>query len=76
MNTIYANRSRKSDITEGAIIYWFTNSRDKLIGIVSYGTLTLEDTVLLISANTHRFISYLDRVNPTNTSKAKYYICD
>ena len=77
MKTIYANRINKSQVSSDAVIYWFRNCDEKLVAIVSYGTLSLDDTVLLLSARSHRFISYLDRIEePSVKSGAIYYVCD
>lgn len=76
LNTIYANRIKKSEINfESAKIYWFSNSKNQLVGVVSYGTLTLNDTVVLYTATNRRFISFLDK-NLENTKGTVYYICD
>lgn len=76
LSTIYANRTKKSDIDfNDAKVYWFRNSKNQLVGIVSYGTLTLNDTVVLYTANSHRFVSFLDK-DVYNTKGTIYYVCD
>ena len=73
---IYANKIKKSEINfNNAKIYWFSNSKNQLIGIISYGTLSFDDTVVLYSATSQRFISFLNK-NLENTKGTVYYICD
>lgn len=76
LTTIYANRTKKSDIDfNDAKVYWFRNSKNQLVGIVSYGTLNLNDTVVLYTANSHRFVGFLDK-DVYNTKGTIYYVCD
>lgn len=74
--TIYANKCKKSEINfDNAKVYWFKNSKNQLVGIISYGTLNLNDTIVLYTANSHRFVGFLDK-NTNNTQGTIYYICD
>ena len=76
MNTIYANKVKKSDINfDGAKVYWFKNYKNQLVGIVSYGEFSLNETVVLYTANTHRFVGFLDR-DVNNTKGTIFYVCD
>lgn len=76
LNTIYANRVKKSDINfDEAKVYWFRNYKNQLVGIVSYGELTLSNTVVLYTATSHRFVSFLDK-EFNNTKGTVYYVCD
>lgn len=76
LNTIYANRCRKKDVTADAIVYWFRDYKNRLVGIVSFGTMSLSYTVVLYTANSRRFVSFLDKDEPTNTKNAIFYMCD
>ena len=76
LDTIYANRVKKSDINfDGAKVYWFRNYKNQVVGIVSYGELTLSDTVVLYTATSHRFVGFLDK-ELNNTKGTVYYVCD
>lgn len=77
-NTIYANKINKKDIPADGKIYWFTNFKNQLVGIISFGELNLNDTVALYTATSHRFVSFLDRTNINNSyiKGTVYYICD
>lgn len=76
LETIYANRVKKSDINfDGAKVYWFRNYKNQIVGIVSYGELTLSNTVVLYTATSHRFVSFLDK-ELNNTKGTVYYVCD
>ena len=78
LNTIYAIRITKNKIWKGMYINWFKRVKDnKLIGIVSFGQLNTEDTVVLYTATNHRWLGYLDKIEtPAKTTGAIYYVCD
>lgn len=77
LNTVYANRVNKSQIEQGAIIYWFKNDSGRYVAIASYGTLSLNDTIQLRSGTTHRFLGYLNKTRePYRKPGVTYYCCD
>ena len=77
LNTVYANRIKKSQIEQNAIIYYFKNYSGRYIAIVSYGTLSLNDTVQLRLGTTRRFLGYFDKSEkPYRQSSVAYYVCD
>lgn len=80
LNTIYANRVNEKDIdfeNKDIRFYYYRNSKNKLVAIVSYGALSLEDTIILYTASNHRFIGYLDWAYdmPQKNEKVIYYVC-
>ena len=78
LNTIYANRVNKRDIdfdNPNIRVYYYRNKYGKLCGIVSYGTLSLEDTIVLYTASNHRFVGYLDFAIPKWREATIYYVC-
>lgn len=77
LKTVYANRINKSQIESNANIYWFKNYLGRYVAVVSYGTLSLNDTIQIRSGTTHRFLGYFDKAEkPYRTSSVTYYCCD
>ena len=77
---VYANRVSKKDIDfkkPNMCLFYYRNSNNKLVAIIGYHTMFLNDKIALYTASNHKFIDNLNWAfdMPHKNERASYWVC-